>query len=95
MKKWNDIKQKEILSKRVSADNSTTEKLGIERKELQEMSKNKNLQTIADNRQYRKKKKFTVMFLNPLFHLLKKLQKVLRLFVDLKNIQPILLSHTI
>ena len=95
MKKWNNIKQKEILSERVSADNSTTKKLGIERKELHEMSKNKNLQTIADNRQYRKKKKITVMFLNPLFHLLKKLQKVLRLFVDLKNIQPILLSHTI
>ena len=62
MKKWNNIKQKEILSKRVSADNSTTEKLGIERKELQEMSKNKNLQTIADNRQYRKKKIYSDVF---------------------------------
>ena len=74
LKKRNYIKQREILLDRI---------LDNERKEVQKKSKivdyDKDLQNITDNRQYRKKKiNFTVMLLNTLFHLLKKLQKVVR-----------------
>ena len=53
LKKWNNIKQKEILS----IDFNTTEKFDIEKKEVQEHSKFicKNLQNVTDNRHYRKK----------------------------------------
>ena len=85
LKKRNYIKQREILLDRILVD-STTEKLDNERKEVQKKSKivdyDKDLQNITDNRQYRKKKmNFTVMLLNTLFHLLKKLQKVVRLLL--------------
>ena len=87
LKKRNYIKHREILLDRILVD-STTEKLDNERKkkEVQKKSKivdyDKDLQNITDNRQYRKKKiNFTVMLLNTLFHLLKKLQKVVRLLL--------------
>ena len=61
LKKWNNIKQKITLLERISVDDKTTEKLDIERKEVQEKSKifdfDKNLQSIADNRQCREKNK--------------------------------------
>ena len=77
LKKRNYIKQREILLDRI---------LDNERKEVQKKSKivdyDKDLQNITDNRQYRKKKiNFTVMLLNTLFYLSKKLQKVVRLLL--------------
>ena len=88
LKKRNYIKQREILLDRILVD-STTEKFDNERekkKEVQKKSKivdyDKDLQNITDNRQHRKKKiNFTVMLLNTLFYLLKKLQKVVRLLL--------------
>ena len=53
MKKWNNIKQKEILS----VDFITTENFDIERKLVQEHSKFvcKNLKNVTDDRHYSKK----------------------------------------
>ena len=57
LKKWNNIKQKEILSKKISVDCNTTEKFDIERNEVQENKKfvsfAENLRNVTDNRQYR------------------------------------------
>ena len=62
----------------ILVDKSTTEKLDIERKEVQEKSAivdfDKNLQTLQITDSIgRKKSNFAVMLLNPLFPLLKKL----------------------
>ena len=59
MKKWNNVKQKKILSERILVGYNTAENLDIKRKEMQEENKfvnfAKNLQNVTDNRQYRKK----------------------------------------
>ena len=60
MKKWNNIKQKNILLEKISVDYNTTDNLDIKRKEMQEDSKfvdfAKNLKNVTDDRQYRKRK---------------------------------------
>ena len=60
MKKWNNIKQKNILLEKISADYNTTDNLDIKRKAMQEDSKfvdfAKNLKNVTDDRQYRKRK---------------------------------------
>ena len=59
LKKWNNVKQKKILSERILVGYNTAENLDIKRKEMQEENKfvnfAKNLQNVTDNRQYRKK----------------------------------------
>ena len=60
MKKWNNIKQKNILLEKISVDYNTTDNLDIKRKEMQEDSKfvdfAKNLKNVTNDRQYRKRK---------------------------------------
>ena len=60
MKKWNNIKQKNILLEKISVDYNTTDNLDIKRKAMQEDSKfvdfAKNLKNVTDDRQYRKRK---------------------------------------
>ena len=60
MKKWNNIKQKNILLEKISVDYNTTDNLDIKRKEMQEDSKfvdfAKNLKKVTNDRQYRKRK---------------------------------------
>ena len=60
MKKWNNIKQKNILLEKISVDSNTTDNLDIKRKAMQEDSKfvdfAKNLKNVTDDRQYRKRK---------------------------------------
>ena len=60
MRKWNNIKQKNILLEKISVDYNTTDNLDIKRKEMQEDSKfvdfAKNLKNVTNDRQYRKRK---------------------------------------
>ena len=60
MRKWNNIKQKNILLEKISVDYNTTDNLDIKRKAMQEDSKfvdfAKNLKNVTDDRQYRKRK---------------------------------------
>ena len=60
MKKWNNIKQKNILLEKISVDYNTTDNLDIKRKAMQEDSRfvdfAKNLKNVTDDRQYRKRK---------------------------------------
>ena len=60
MKKWNNIKQKNILLEKISVDYNTTDNLDIKRKAMQEDSKfvdfAKNLKNVTDDRQYMKRK---------------------------------------
>ena len=60
MRKWNNIKQKNILLEKISVDYNTTDNLDIKRKEMQEDSKfvdcAKNLKKVTNDRQYRKRK---------------------------------------
>ena len=80
LRKWNNIKQKEILS----ADCNTTDKFDIERKRyknianlLVKISRTLQITDIIG----RSKTNFIAMLLNPLIHRLKKLQKVVRLLL--------------
>ena len=60
MKKWNNIKQKNILLEKISVDYNTTDNLDIKRKAMQEDSRfvdfAKNLKNVTDDRQHRKRK---------------------------------------
>ena len=60
MRKWNNIKQKNILLEKISVDYNTTDNLDIKRKAMQEDSKfvdfAKNLKNVTNDRQYRKRK---------------------------------------
>ena len=90
MKKWNNIKQKEILS----ADCSTTDKFDIERKEVQEHSKcvGKNLQNITDNTHYRKRQnKLYSDVVKSIDSSVEEAPESGKTIIDLKNIQSILL----
>ena len=96
MKKWNNIKQKEILSERISADCNTTEKFDIERKEVQEHSKfvgfAKNLQNVTDKRQYRKKQnKLYSDVVKSVDSSSEEAPESGKTIIDLKNIQSLLL----
>ena len=94
LKKWNNIKQKEILSERISVDCNTTKKFDIERKEVQEHSKcvGKNLQNVTDNRQYRKKQnKLYSDVAKSVDSSTEEAPECGKTIIDLKNIQFILL----
>ena len=94
MKKWSNIKQKEILSERISVDCNTTEMFDIERKEVQEHSKfvGKNLQNVTDNRHYRKKQnKLYSDVVKSTDLSIEEAPESGNTIIDLKNIQSILL----
>ena len=96
LKKWNDIKQKELLSERTLVDYNTAENLDIKRKEMQEDSKfndfPKNLQNVTDSRQYRKRgTKRSSDVVKSVDSSTKEVPENSKTIVDLKNIQPILL----
>ena len=96
LKKWNNIKQKEIFPERILLDYNTAEKLDIKRKKMEEDSElhdfPKNLQNVSYNRQYCKigTKRYSDVF-KPFGSSTKEAPGNSQAIVDLKDIKSILL----
>ena len=100
LKKWNNVKQKQILSERILVGYNTAENLDIKRKNMQEDSKfadfPKNLQNVTDNTEYRKKgTKIYSDAVKSVDLSTEEAPENSKTIVDLRNIQSILLREEV